>query len=77
MGTPAFEVVIDHHDPRHHERMNALLKDLQAWATRHGVTQLQREEVEVRPGVTRLRFTPAARPSQARPARDRLTLSRR
>lgn len=77
MGIPAFEVILDHTDERHHERMAALLPELQAWAAKHGVRHLQREEVELRPGVVRLRFTPdlkAAR-AHAQAGRDALVLS--
>ena len=76
MSTPAFEVVIDHNDPQHHDRMNAMLKDLQGWAKRHGVSELTRESTELRPGVTRVRFTPARRAAAPRAMRDSLTLSR-
>lgn len=77
MSAPAFEVVIDHNDPQHHDRMDAMLKELQAWAKRYGVSQLHRETTELRPGVTRVRFTPERRKPAVRPAMDRLTLSRR
>lgn len=77
MGAPAFEVVIDHNDPKHHDRMEAMLRDLQAWSKRHGVTQLHRETTELRPGVVRVRFTPDRRAARATVSRDRLTLSRR
>ncbi len=75
MSTPVFEVVIDHNDPKHHDRMNAMLRDLQTWAKRHGVAQLQRETTELRPGVTRVRFTPARRATTPVAARDRLSLT--
>lgn len=77
MSTPAFEVMIDHNDPKHHDRMNVMMQDLQAWARRHGVSQLQRETIEVRPGVTRVRFTPARRAAAPAASRDRLSLTRR
>jgi hypothetical protein len=75
MGVPAFEVVLDHNDPKHHDRMAGMLRDLQAWAARHGVRHVKREMQEIRPGVTRLRFTPDARGGAAAPARDSLALS--
>lgn len=74
---PAFEVVLDHNDDRHHERMAALLPELQAWAAKHGVRFLQREELELRPGVVRVRFTPDRKAAQAaaQQGRDSLALS--
>jgi hypothetical protein len=77
MAVPAFEVVIDHRDPDHHARMETMLRDLQAWAKRHRVRHLHRETIELRPGVTRVRFTPDPRGGAHLPSADRLVLSRR
>lgn len=74
---PAFEVVLDHNDPKHDETLNRATRELYAWAQQIGCMRLIREEQEIRPGVYRLRFLPNRASNAPRLSRDNLVLSRR
>jgi hypothetical protein len=70
-----FEVVIDHNDVNHHGQMDRMARELKAWASQLGTTQLIREQQELRPGVFRLRFKPDPA-AKRRVGADQLVLSR-
>lgn len=76
MKVPTFEVVLDHNDPAHHDRLEKLSADLLAWARKWQVTRVEREDIQLRPGVMRLRFFPAAPAHKPVLGGDRLVLSR-
>jgi hypothetical protein len=76
MSAPVFEVVLDHRDPAHHDRMERITRDLVVWAKQHGVTQVIREERTLRPGVVKLTFYPDPGTPPRRMSGDRLNLSK-
>lgn len=76
MKPPVFEAVIDHNDPGHHKRIEGLTAELLAWARNHGLTRVEREELEIRPGVVRVRYFPAAQACKPVLQGDRLALSK-
>lgn len=76
MTAPVFEVVLDHHDPSHHARLEQATRDLYAWAKALGSLRLIREERVLRPGVVKLTFFPDSSPRSAVMSSDRLDLSR-
>lgn len=73
----AFEIVFDHNDPKHHERLERANRELLAWARKTGSQQLIREETELRPGVFKVRFLAKHAIAAPRLPGDNLVLSRR
>lgn len=76
MAVPAFEAVIDHRSPAHHEQMDALTRDLGAWVKKHRCVHVLREETPIRPGVIKLRFYPDPAARQAKHGGDTFVSTR-
>ena len=77
MARAFYEVVIDHNDPAHHDRMGHFAQELMAWAKEINCRTMTREETQIRPGVMRLRFLPDRKARRTGLGADRLQLSRR